>query len=109
MRGKEKTIYNAETGDIYRNSRYAAIKTYISRQAVLNYANGKVYSPFIPMMFEEDMRKVAVAYKRVSNRGSFNKKNRFEVIANALTSEQYYRLLENIELLCWDEKAKRYY
>ena len=109
MRGKEKTIYNAETGDIYRNSRDAAVKTYISRQSILNYANGKVYSPFIPMMFEEDIRKVAAAYKRVRKRGNFNKKNKYEVIANALTPEQYYRLLENIELLCWDDKVKRYY
>ena len=61
------------------------------------------------MMFEEDMRKVAAAYKRVRNRGSFNEKNKFEVIANALTPEQYENLMENIELLCWDEKAKAYY
>lgn len=106
---KGKPIYNAETGDIYRSSRDAAIKTNISRQTALHYANGKVFSPLIPMMFEEDIRKVAAAYKRVRNRGSFNKKNKFEVIANALTSEQYYRLLENIELLYWDEKVKRYY
>lgn len=109
MRGKEKTIYNAETGDIYRNSRDAALRTFISRQTALDYANGKVFSPLIPMMFEKDMRKVAAAYKRVSNRGSFNKKNKFEVIANALTYEQYEKLMENIELLCWDEKAKAYY
>lgn len=37
------------------------------------------------------------------------KKNKFEVIANALTPEQYENLMENIELLCWDEKAKAYY
>lgn len=106
---KGKPIYNAETGNIYRSSRDAALRTFISRQTALDYANGKVFSPLIPMMYEEDMRKVAAAYKRVRNRGSFNKKNKFEVIANALTSEQYYRLLENIELLCWDEKAKAYY
>ena len=106
---KGKPIYNAETGDIYRSSRDAALRTFISRQTALDYANGKVFSPLIPMMFEKDMRKVAAAYKRVSNRGSFNKKNKFEVIANALTPEQYERLMENIELLCWDEKVKRYY
>lgn len=106
---KGKPVYNAVTGDIYRSSKDAAIKTNISRQTVLHYANGKVFSPLIPMMFEEDIRKVAAAYKRVRNRGSFNKKNKFEVIANALTPEQYERLMENIELLCWDEKVKRYY
>ena len=106
---KGKPIYNAETGDIYRSSRDAALRTFISRQTALDYANGKVFSPLIPMMFEEDMRKVAAAYKRVRNRGSFDKKNKFEVIANALTPEQYERLMENIELLCWDEKVKRYY
>ena len=106
---KGKPIYNAETGDIYRSSRDAALRSFISRQTALDYANGKVFSPLIPMMFEEDMRKVAAAYKRVRNRGSFNKKNKFEVIANALTPEQYENLMENIELLCWDEKAKAYY
>ena len=106
---KGKPIYNAVTGDLYRSSRDAAIKTCICRQSVLDYANGKVFSPLIPMMFEGDMRKVAAAYKRVRNRGNFNKKNKFEVIANALTPEQYENLMENIELLCWDEKAKAYY
>lgn len=106
---KGKPIYNAETGDIYRSSRDATLRTFISRQTALDYANGKVYSPLIPMMFEEDMRKVAAAYKRVKETGQFNKKSKYEVIANALTYEQYYRLLENIELLCWDEKVKRYY
>lgn len=71
---KGKPIYNAETGDIYRSSRDAALRSFISRQTALDYANGKVFSPLIPMMFEEDMRKVAAAYKRVRNRGSFNEK-----------------------------------
>lgn len=106
---KGKPVYNAVTGDIYRSSKDASLKAHISRQTVLDYANGKVFKPLIPMMFEEDIRKVAAAYKRVRKRGSFNKKNRFEVIANALTYEQYERLTENIELLCWDEKAKAYY
>ena len=106
---KGKPIYNAETGDIYRSSRDAALKTFISRQTALDYANGRVFSPLIPMMFEEDMRKVVAAYKKIRKRGHFNKKSKYEVIANALTSEQYYRLLENIEQLCWDEKAKAYY
>lgn len=106
---KGKPVYNAVTGDLYRSSRDAAIKTCICRQSVLDYANGKVFSPLIPMMFEGDMRKVAAAYKRVRNRGNFNKKNKFEVIANALNPEQYENLMENIELLCWDEKAKAYY
>lgn len=106
---KSKPIYNAETADIYKSSKDVALRTYISRRTALNYANGKIFKPLVPLMFEEDIRKVAAAYKRVEKRGSFNKKNRFEVIASALTSEQYERLLENIELLCWDEKAKKYY
>ena len=106
---KNRFTFKVTLNNIYRSSRDAALRTFISRQTALDYANGKVFSPLIPMMFEEDIRKVAAAYKRVRNRGSFNKKNKFEVIANALTSEQYYRLLENIELLCWDEKVNRYY
>lgn len=105
---KGKPIYNAETGDIYRSSKDAAIKTYLSRQTVLDYANGKIYSPHIPLMFENEMRKVARAYIRIKKKGTFDKRKKYEVIANALTDEQYKKLMENIDMLYWDERTHSY-
>lgn len=102
------TIYNAATGELYRSTREAAKKTFLSHQTVSSYAKGEVKKPVVTLMYEKDMRRVARTYVRVRERGTSSNASAIEIIASSMTEDEYIRLRENIEALRWDEVAHRY-